>query len=46
VQAWNIPFEPWFFTVDGGGTIRGRLDSAFGRDEITPLLESLVAPGA
>jgi hypothetical protein len=46
VQAWNIPFEPWFFTVDGGGTIRGRLDSAFGRDEITPLLESLATPGA
>jgi hypothetical protein len=46
VQAWNIPFEPFFYTVDGSGVIRGRLDSAFGRDEITPLLQALVTPGA
>ena len=45
VLAWNIQYEPWFFTVDGTGTIRGRLDSAFGRDEITPLVQSLVTPG-
>ena len=45
VQAWNIQYEPWFFTVDGTGTIKGRLDSAFGRDELTPLLQALVAPG-
>ncbi len=43
VQAWNIPYEPFFFTIDGTGIIRGRLDAAFGRDEITPLLEALVA---
>ncbi len=43
VTAWDIPFEPFFFTVDGSGTIRGRLDSAFGRDEITPLLQALVS---
>jgi hypothetical protein len=42
VQAWNIPYEPFLFTVDGTGTIRGRLDAAFGRDEITPLLDALV----
>lgn len=46
VQAWNIPFEPFFYTVDGAGVIRGRLDSAFGRDELTPLLQALVTPGA
>jgi hypothetical protein len=46
VTAWGIQYEPWFFTVDGTGTIRGRLDSAFGRDEITPLLQSLVTPGS
>ena len=46
VTAWNIQYEPWFFTVDGTGAIRGRLDSAFGRDEITPLLQSLVTPGS
>jgi len=43
VVAWGIPYEPFFFTVDGTGVIRSRLDSAFGRDEITPLLQSLVA---
>ncbi len=43
VLAWGIPYEPFFFTIDGSGVIRGRLDSAFGRDEITPLLQSLVA---
>jgi len=43
VLAWGIPYEPFFFTVDGTGVIRSRLDSAFGRDEITPLLQSLVA---
>ena len=42
VQAWNIPYEPFLFTVDGTGTIRGRLDAAFGRDEITPLIQALV----
>jgi hypothetical protein len=45
VQQWNIQYEPWFFTIDGSGIIRGRLDSAFGRDEITPLLQALVTPG-
>ena len=42
VQAWNIPYEPFLFTIDGTGAIRGRLDAAFGRDEITPLLQALV----
>jgi len=42
VVAWNLPYEPFLFTIDGSGTIQGRLDSAFGRDEITPLLQSLV----
>jgi len=44
VLAWGIPYEPFFFTIDGTGVIRGRLDSAFGRDEITPLLQALVSP--
>jgi hypothetical protein len=44
VLAWGIPYEPFFFTIDGTGVIRGRLDSAFGRDEITPLLQALVPP--
>jgi len=44
VVAWGIPYEPFFFTIDGSGVIRGRLDSAFGRDEITPLLQALATP--
>jgi hypothetical protein len=42
VQAWNLPSEPWFFTVDGSGSIVGRLDGAFGRDEMDALLAQLV----
>lgn len=42
VDAWGLPSEPWLFTIDGAGTIRGRLDGAFGGDEITKHLDSLV----
>ena len=42
VEAWELPTEPWFFALDGAGTIVGRLDGAFGGDEITDQLEALV----
>ena len=41
VAAWNLPGEPWLFTIDGRGTVRGRLDGAFGRDEIRQELDAL-----
>lgn len=43
VQAWNIPGEPWLFTIDGAGTIKGRIDGAFGSREIVEQLDGLVA---
>jgi hypothetical protein len=43
VQAWNIPGEPWLYTVDGAGVIKGRIDGAFGSGEIVEQLDALVA---
>ena len=43
VQAWNIPGEPWLYTVDGAGTIKGRIDGAFGSGEIVEQLDALIA---
>lgn len=45
VAAWNLPSEPWLYTVDGTGSIVGRLDGAFGRDEIEAQLEELASAG-
>lgn len=41
VAAWNLPSEPWLFTIDGAGTIVGRLDGAFGQGEIVQSLDAL-----
>jgi hypothetical protein len=43
VQAWNIPGEPWLFTIDGSGTIKSRIDGAFGSREIVEQLDALIA---
>ena len=43
VEAWGLPSEPWLFTVDATGVIRGRLDGAFGLGEINQELDALVA---
>jgi hypothetical protein len=42
VEAWGIESEPWLYTIDGTGTIVGRLDGAFGSDEMTAQLDALV----
>jgi len=41
VAAWGIESEPWLYTIDGAGTIVGRLDGAFGGDEMQAQLEAL-----
>jgi hypothetical protein len=41
VEAWGLETEPWLFTVDGAGTIVGRLDGAFGKQEMIQLLDAL-----
>ncbi len=43
VEAWGLPSEPWLYTIDGAGTIVGRIDGAFGREEIAAQLEALSA---
>ena len=43
VDAWGIETEPWLFTIDGAGTIKGRIDGAFGKQEIVQQLDALVA---
>ena len=42
VAAWGLPSEPWLYTVDGGDTIVGALDGAFGRAEMVRELDNLV----
>ncbi len=41
VDAWALPGEPWLFGIDGTGATVGRLDGAFGTDEVTGLLDRL-----
>jgi hypothetical protein len=43
VQAWNLPSEPFLFTVDAAGKVVARLDGGFDRNEIRTLLDELVA---
>ena len=43
VDAWGLPGEPWLFGIDGSGNVVGRLDGAFGTDEVTGLLERISA---
>jgi hypothetical protein len=43
VDAWGLPSEPWLFGIDGTGTIRARIDGAFGGTEMTKLLAALTA---
>ncbi len=43
VDAWALPGEPWLFGIDGTGTVIGRLDGAFGTDEVKTLLSRLSA---
>jgi hypothetical protein len=43
VDAWGLPSEPWLYTVDATGTIRSRLDGALATNEVTAVLDGLVA---
>jgi hypothetical protein len=42
LAAWKIETEPWLFGVDGAGTIRSRIDGAFGGKEMQALIEGLL----
>jgi hypothetical protein len=43
VDAWALPGEPWLFGIDGSGTVVGRLDGAFGTDEVTGVLDRIAS---
>ncbi|MFA5882642.1 MAG: hypothetical protein WDA60_02205 [Acidimicrobiia bacterium] len=43
VTAWNLPSEPWLFTIGADGVIRERLDGAMATNEIQAALDRLVA---
>jgi hypothetical protein len=43
VAAWGLPGEPWLYTINGGGTVVGRTDGAFGGDEMKAQLDALIA---
>jgi hypothetical protein len=40
---WRLESEPWLFGIDGGGTVKGRLDGAFDATEVKSVLDGLVA---
>jgi len=44
VDAWRLASEPWLFGIDATGTIKSRLDGAFGGTEMEVLLDGLVSP--
>jgi hypothetical protein len=46
VEAWQLPSEPWLYTIDGAGTVVGRIDTAFGRDEMQDMFDDLLVSGA
>ncbi len=40
-NAWGIPAEPWLFTVDRNGVIKGSLDIVFSDDELRAAIEKV-----
>jgi len=40
---WRLESEPWLFTIDAAGTVKGRLDGAFDTTEVKAALDALVA---
>jgi len=43
VEAWNLPSEPWFYTIDGNGIIQSRVDGAFATNETKAALDRIVS---
>ena len=43
VDQWHLPGEPWLFGIDRTGKVTGRLDGAFGTDEVRALLDKIAA---
>jgi len=41
VTEWGILTEPWVFTVDGTGIVRGSFEGVVGEDELTTAIEAI-----
>ena len=41
VNEWGILSEPWVFTVDGTGTVRGSFEGVIGEDELTAAIQAI-----
>ena len=41
VNEWGILTEPWVFTVDGTGTVRGSFEGVIGEDELTAAIQAI-----
>jgi len=42
VTAWQLPSEPWLYTIDGAGNIVARIDTAFGKNEMQEQFDQLL----
>lgn len=43
VRDWNLPSEPWLFTIDASGKVQSRLDGAFDGSEVNEVFAKLGA---
>jgi hypothetical protein len=41
VNEWGILTEPWVFTVDGTGKVRGSFEGVIGEDELTTAIQAI-----
>ena len=41
MREWNLPSEPWLFSIDGAGTITARLDGPMLPDTVESMAESI-----
>lgn len=43
IRKWELPSEPWLFTIDGTGKIAGRVDGPMLADRVTQLVTEVTA---
>lgn len=42
VAAWDLPTEPWVFTIDSSGNVAARIEGAFSPDELHEAIDAAV----
>jgi hypothetical protein len=43
VSEWGLLSEPWVFTVDADGIVRGSFEGVLGEDELKAAIEEIAA---